>query len=117
MMELRDSAWPDVRVGYHQGRPLPGGPPLRVIVMAMQLTAREQSIVEHLSIVAKGKMLAAAGYSQRLPASRSQAESFEFLASQHSASAGGIIVAIAYIQGRTPMEVEAEFEAEIGVSG
>lgn len=83
----------------------------------MQLTAREQSIVEHLSVVAKGKMVAAEAYRQRRPVNSSQADSFESLAAQHSASAGGIIVAIAYIQGRAPMEVEAEFEAEIAVSG
>lgn len=75
----------------------------------MKLTRREQAIVEYLSTVAKGKMLAAQAYRQRCPTNPVELETFDSLAAVHAAAAGGIIIAIAAIQGRTSSEVELEF--------
>lgn len=79
----------------------------------MKLTAREQRIVEHLATVAKGKMMIAESYRQRTPTNPVDLETFDALAAINAASAGGIVIAIAVIQGRTPSEVELEFFEDI----
>lgn len=71
----------------------------------MSLTTREQAIVEHLSLIAKGWLAAAIANDNR--------EDREVLADMYRAKASGLIVGISYIRGITPLEVEAEFEEEL----
>lgn len=71
----------------------------------MELTDRERRIVDHLSEVARGKMMTAKMYEDR--------GGFETMAVIQSASAGGLCIAIATLTDSTPAQVEDQLAAEI----
>lgn len=77
----------------------------------MQLTEREQNVVEHLTMLATSFMVAEEAYSQRQSADADTVDTNERLGLIHGAKAAGLVIAIAYIQGRTPIEVQSEIEA------
>lgn len=77
----------------------------------MQLTERENRVIEHLTLLATSFMVAEEGYGRRDSTDADTMDTYERLAMIYGAKAAGLIIAIACIGGRTPAEVQNEIEA------
>ena len=73
--------------------------------------SREERVIEHLTELATGFVMASRSYSMR--EAEGHADMYEKLAISYSAKASGLIIAIAYLRGVTPGEVDNEIETAL----
>lgn len=69
------------------------------------LTSRERAAVAHFTLLATSFLAAAESYDMR--------EDHAELALANRSKAGGLIIAIAFIRGETPSEVQTEIEQSL----